>query len=123
MLVESTIPKIRYFSDLDFDYRKNFQIFRYFATKGGKKHKEREEKKSKKTDASPELSEFDFEESENAFKQSVTQFQDKIDKLKFGRLSPEHFMDIYVQAYGQNVPITEVCQVITKGSTTVALRY
>ena len=96
-------------------------INRFFAKKG-KKALEKEQKQEKKAQpGTPAKQEIDLNPLEEELQTNVQQFEEFLSKMKFGRLTPEHFAGISCQAYGDLSPVTDLCQIITKNATTVAL--
>ena len=99
----------------------SYSICRSFAKKG-KKALEKEQKQDKKAQAEPIASkEIDFNPLEEELQVEIDGFGEYLTKMKFGRLTPEHFEGIPVQAYGEMCPMTDLCQIITKNATTVGL--
>ena len=48
-------------------------------------------------------------------------YQVELSKLKTGRLTPDMFEKLFVVAYGEKSPLTDLCQIVSKAVTTVQL--
>lgn len=88
-----------------FSITPNFVLSRSFAKKSKAKAEKEEKQKRKETADVP--TEIDFADCENEFEQELNRLKEDLDKLRFGRLSPEHFQSISVLAYGDMTPISD----------------
>jgi ribosome recycling factor len=95
------------------------QVYRSFA-KQGKKQTEKDLKLAKKTQADVPT-DLDFGPLQAQLDQEIASCKEMFSRMKVGRLTPEHFADIMVNAYGDQSPVSDLCQIITRGATTVAL--
>lgn len=81
------------------------QVYRSFA-KQGKKQKEKDLKIEKKTQADVPT-DLDFGPLQSQLDQEIASCKEMFSRMKVGRLTPEHFSDIMVNAYGDTAPVSD----------------
>ncbi|KAL4475586.1 hypothetical protein ABPG72_009275 [Tetrahymena utriculariae] len=92
-----------------------------FSTKVGKKKQEKLEKQKEKETRETPQGTIDLTPVEESMKGQLEHTKAELAKLKTGRLTPDLFEKLFVVAYGEKTPLTELCQMVSKAVTTVQL--